>query len=595
MIEIADDSPGRELLAAANLNPIKGTKGYMTHQSAAWFLAVAISIGWSAGAQDAPHLSITQPGGMPGMPVLTGITRLTNGVNVTWDGPSGYYQLFQKLNLKDSAWQALGTPYNLSRSYTVTSLSSNAFLRVSGPSPHYAGAQTCAECHSGVLNSVVHTAHFGAFTNALFASLGGQTNGACLACHSVGFGLPTGFISQAVTRQLAAVQCENCHGPAANHAANPDDPVTPPRVEVAGTMCGGCHNTQRVPAQVANLHPPFYEEWSTSPHQPVLEELKEDFASSAGLISTCGRCHSGTVREAFLENQFLPDAQEASAVGIACTTCHEPHGINVFSNVVTGVTYSNQLRNPVASLQDYHTTGDFTTNYNPQINVCAQCHNDRGASYKDTSRQPHHSPQYNMLIGTAGVLNTNNPDAPHFNPAYHAFAPKQCVTCHMQAVPYQSPSKLGTAGHTFGLITNSAACGGPTCHGVGDVANLLVPIVTNIITTNPDGLYPVHSISEVQSKLVEWAITKAPGILGTAVYGTNAWAYSNYSPPDPLAGGPGPSTNPDLQGLIPTNIKIARYNLYLVQNDGSFGAHNFNYTVDLLNTAYNLVNAELAK
>jgi hypothetical protein len=97
----------------------------------------------------------------------------------------------------------------------------------------------------------------------------------------------------------------------------------------------------------------------------------------------------------------------------------------------------------------------------------------------------------------------------------------------------------------------------------------------------------------VQSNLVQWAIRKAPAILGTTEYGTNAWAYSNYTPPDPLAGGPGP--NADLQLRIPTNIKIARFNLYLVQNDGSFGTHNFNYAVDLLNTAYDLVNAELAK
>ena len=70
---------------------------------------------------------------------------------------------------------------------------------------------------------------------------------------SVGYGVPTGFSSAARTPRLAGVQCENCHGPAANHAANPDDPTSVPRVEVAATMCGGCHANR-------------YAEWNTSDH-----------------------------------------------------------------------------------------------------------------------------------------------------------------------------------------------------------------------------------------------------------------------------------------------------------------------------------------
>ncbi|HSA09879.1 MAG TPA: cytochrome c family protein [Candidatus Paceibacterota bacterium] len=597
---------------SSDRKPHQGMKGDTTHQATAWFLAVAFSLGWSARAPAAAHLSVTQPGGMPGMPIVTGITRVTNGVNVTWDGPSGYYQLFQKRRLQDQAWQAVGTPFNLSRNETVTTLHSNAFFRVSGPAARYAGAQTCGECHGQVLHDVLHTAHAGTsiFTNSLWVAQGGQTNGSCLACHTVGYGLPTGFVSPTTTPHLAGVQCENCHGPAGNHASNPDDPTAVPRVEIAAAMCGGCHSAQFVPAGAAASHPPRYEEWNASPHQAVLEELKEDFASTPSLISTCGRCHSGSVRQALLKGQALPGAQEAGAVGIACATCHDPHQLRVFTNAVSGIitnpvtgqvfsngppnaVYASQVLNPLTSLQDYHTGGNFTTNYNPRINLCGQCHNDRGASYLDSARPPHHSPQYNLLLGTVGVVDTNTLGAPHFNPAAHAYATKQCVTCHMQVVSSPSPSQPGTAGHTFGKITSSANCGGGACHGAGDVANLLVPIVKQIITANPDGLFPVHSIAEVRSSLVQWANTKAPAILGTSAYGTNAWAYTNYSPGDPLAGGPGPSAA--LQQLIPRNIKIARFNLYLVQNDGSFGTHNFFYTVDLLNTAYDLVGAELAK
>ena len=74
----------------------------------------------------------------------------------------------------------------------------------------------------------------------MFVAKGGQTNSSCLPCHTVGYHLPTGFANQSATPQLAGVQCENCHGPAANHAANPIDPTAIPRVEVAATLCGGC-------------------------------------------------------------------------------------------------------------------------------------------------------------------------------------------------------------------------------------------------------------------------------------------------------------------------------------------------------------------
>jgi hypothetical protein len=566
-------------------------------------LALAMTLlrvaGGSAHAQSTQHLSMIQPGGMPGLPVITGIAQVTNGVNVTWDGPSGYYQLFQKGSLADPTWQALGTAFNLTNNVTITSLSSNAFFRVSGPSPQYAGAQVCAECHAEVLNTVTHTAHFGAFTNALFAAQGGQTNSSCLACHTVGYQLSSGFVSQSATPQLGGVQCENCHGPAANHAANPGDPSVRPRVELAGTLCGGCHNTQFVPASAASYHRPYYEEWSASPHQPVLAELKADFAGSSGTsvyIPTCGRCHSGTVREAFLENTTLPDAHEASAVGIACATCHDPHEAFVYTNVLSGVitnpvtgvvvvsngpgvaTYTNQVRNPLASVQDYHVTGDFTTNYNPAINVCAQCHNDRGPSYKDTSRPPHNSPQYNILIGTTGVLDPNNPDVPHFQPASHAlFITNQCVGCHMQTAPSPGPALPPTAGHKF-VVDSYGLCA--TCHGSVVNASNLVVFVNGLIT---------NQIQTVQASLVQWATNKAPALLGTADYVTRAWEYT--TPGELSPGGPGPTTTQQAQ--IPLNIKMARFNLYLVFHDGSLGVHNPLYSLSLLDTAESMVEAEL--
>ena len=154
-----------------------------------------------------------------------------------------------------------GQATNLVRQATITALSSNAFFRVSGPSPAYAGSNACAECHGSILSTEINTPHAQAFQ--ALQQIGQATNAACLACHTVGYGLPTGFRSAAATPQLEGVQCENCHGPAANHAANYIDPTVRPRVELAATVCGGCHTGSQQPT---------YDEWTTSAHSQVPDE-----------------------------------------------------------------------------------------------------------------------------------------------------------------------------------------------------------------------------------------------------------------------------------------------------------------------------------
>jgi hypothetical protein len=548
-----------------------------------------------ATAQDLPHLTSIQPGGMPGLPLMLGVQPVTNGLEVTWYGPSGYYQLYQTTGLKTPAWQSVGG-LDYTNTAIVPATSSNAFFRVSGPSPHYAGWQDCIECHATIYDPVILTPHAAAFTNALFVSVGGQTNASCLPCHTVGAGLLTGFTTLTQTPQLASAQCENCHGPAAVHAANPGNPTTIPRVELAATDCGGCHNTKFVPASAAMYHAPYYEEWNSSPHQSVLAELQSDFSGSLGastFIPECGRCHSGTVREALLDNDPLPDGHEAGAVGIACATCHEPHGLVVHTNVLNGVftnlldgaivtnnllgsVYTNQLRNPYSSTNDFFAiiTNAFASQYNANVNVCAQCHNHRGAAWTDTTFPPHHSPQYNMLLGTVGVVQSGLPPN---QPGTHAFIEQQCVACHMQTSNYVSQAQPAVAGHQF-AVESYQVCA--TCHGSAANGQALVSLASNVFSME---------IQAVAASLDQWAVIKAPALLGTTNYGTGAWEYTNPGDLSTLAAGPTTAQ----QALIPNTIKMARFNLYLVQNDGSYGIHNPQYSLDLLSYANTLVQQAL--
>jgi hypothetical protein len=538
-------------------------------------------------AQGVPHLTVTQPGGMPGLPVMTGIQKNTNGVTLTWDGPSGYYHLYQKSQLPGGTWQPFGN-FNLNRTTTITNLSSNAFFRVSGPGPRYAGEQTCAQCHGSVHSTVMTTAHAQAFAG--LQRIHQDTNPSCLPCHTVGYGLPTGFTSAVLTPQLEGVQCENCHGPGGNHAANPGDQTVIPQVELAAQVCGGCHSAQLTPASVVTRHPLGFgfEDWSVSPHGAVVPDVLQSMASSANNINNCGRCHSGSAREALLEGQNPVTLTNDFNVAITCAVCHEPHGENVwtnvlngviaFSNQLTGITatitnnelgllYTNQLRNAFASTNDFYlTTSDvFSNKYNPAINVCAQCHNDRGAAWTDTSRSPHHSPQYNMLLGTVGVVveGTN----PNF-PSTHSKLEMQCTECHLQSGPDNM------SGHTFEVAAYTA------CYNCHPNPGGLVQFTANIIS---------NQVLQTKALLDMWATNKAPDVLRTN-YGTLAWEYT--TPGDLSSGSPGPNSMQQTNN-IPVDIRKARFDLYLVFYDGSFGVHNRPYDSKLLQDAQTFVDGQL--
>ena len=548
---------------------MNSTRALLTTRLSILSLALALSsgLGKQANAQSVQHLTIPQPGGMPGLPVMTGITRVTTGVSVTWDGPAGYCQLLQKHSLKDASWQAVGAA-SLLRQTTVTPLSSNGFFRVACPSPVYAGSETCAECHGGILSTESQTDHAKAFQS--LQQINQQTNPACLACHTVGYKLPTGFSSAAATPALAGVQCENCHGPAANHAAVYFDPSIRPRVELAATLCGGCHT---------GSHQPNYDEWLTSDHSRMVEDM-----NPASRIESCGRCHSGSARLSLLKSEPLPTGD--ANMPVVCVVCHDPHAQHAFANTLNGVyrftnqitgasivisntelgaIYTNQLRNPYSSTNDYSiTNGTFATQYNPNVNVCAQCHNDRGASWTTWSRPPHHSVQYNILLGTVGELtNGLKPSLP----ATHSQLEEQCVSCHMQTAPYQSESKPAITGHNFKVQLYDVCT---PCHGAGQGQGLVQ--FMNFIVTN--------RVAQLKGSLDAWATNAAPAALRS--YGPRAWEYA--TPGALSSGGTGP-TNATLQALIPMNIQKARFNLYTVHNDGSSGVHNPFYILKLLDTA----------
>jgi hypothetical protein len=101
-------------------------------------------------------------------------------------------------------------------------------------------------------------------------------------------------------------------------------------------------------------------------------------------------------------------------------------------------------------------------------------------------------------------------------------------------------------------------------------------------------------VGQVKLMLDNWALVRAPEAL-RAKYGVRAWEYTNpgelSNPPGVTAAGPSTAE----QTLIPANIRKARFDLYLVLHDGSYGVHNAPYSSALLEGARNLIQTEMVQ
>ena len=155
------------------------------------------------------------------------------------------------------------------------------------------------------------------------------------------------------------------------------------------------------------------------------------------------------------------------------------------------------------------TNTTFAAQYNPDIQICGQCHNMRGARWQDTSRPPHHSPQYNILVGQ-GAYDLGTSD--HCRP--RRGIPNQCVQCHTHPHPADEPSLESPSytGHAFEVRFENCV----VCHITTDAVEQAVTNTQQELKTQ---------IDTVRALLDSWATTKSPADL-QAKYGALSWEYS---------------------------------------------------------------------
>lgn len=117
------------------------------------------------------------------------------------------------------------------------------FPRIAHEDAGFVGNGACVKCHSLPSHRFGKSEHAHAFD--VLVEKGREYDPECVACHTVGFGYKSGFISADATPALKHVGCEDCHGPGEKHVA---EPIQEQYGEVPRAACEQCHTPDNSPS-----------------------------------------------------------------------------------------------------------------------------------------------------------------------------------------------------------------------------------------------------------------------------------------------------------------------------------------------------------
>lgn len=175
----------------------------------------------------------------------------------------------------------------------------------------------------------------------------------CFKCHTTGAtaegewkpGIPGSFV-------FGGIQCEECHGPGAQHASDPELFAMP--IDRSSESCGDCHTrdaARRIAASNGFVqHHEQFDEWLHSPHSgraacidchdPHASVIFDDVALGDGVKVDCTSCHPAAYASGQAENSHI--------AGPDCVDCHMPQ---TGKSAVSSNNYNGDIRSHLWSIR----------------------------------------------------------------------------------------------------------------------------------------------------------------------------------------------------------------------------------------------------
>lgn len=457
-------------------------------------------------------------------------------------------------------------------SVTITSAEYVGVGTVGGLNPSFAKGQ-CAICHADKEFEWQGTGHATKFSRAISGIDHGFYAESCIECHTVGYNedataVNGGFDDVAQDlgwtfpdtldpanwddivanfpdlAHVSNIQCENCHGPGSLHKGD----KTKIDVTIEEGMCSKCHD--ELPYHWRST------QWKRSAHS-------RGVAFAAGR-SSCAGCHSGY---GFIDRMDNKTELRSGFPQISCAVCHDPHS----------AANEHQVRREA----DVTLFNGEVISFGGIGKLCMNCHLSRRDSEVYVQEYhshfgPHGSPQTDMLAGTNAIsFGIHIPSSNHKEVVSEA-----CVTCHMAETPEAGePGEHWIGDHTWNMewdggtpedatddVYNVAAC--QECHGA----------ITSFADLKAKSDYDGDGVIESAQAEIHGMLEELGKLL----------------PPlgDPAVSVTQDDYDPTLPGLTSQQIAKrqlflkAAYNYLFVEEDGSYGVHNFQYAVNLLKAAH---------
>lgn len=426
---------------------------------------------------------------------------------------------------------------------------------VAGATPNTAAGQ-CGVCHSGNEMTWANTGHSTMLANQIDGGAdpaNSHYNESCIECHTVGYYegatnggfwdvqqqtgwtfpdtlVPGNWDSLVVNfpemAEKSNIQCESCHGPGSLHFGD----KSKISVSLDEGVCGRCHEEDpyhRRPSQ-----------WKNSQHA-------KGTSFARGTSASCAPCHSGWGFIALVDPASNLDKKTGNQ-NVSCAVCHDPHDVS-----------EQDKPHQVRTVANVELNNGVVVTWGGNGKLCMNCHMSRRDATEYVKEYhshfgPHHSNQTDMLAGTNAItFGRYIPSSTHRDAL-----DETCVSCHMFETPGSGePGRDLIGDHTFAMyaedggvrVDNVAACA--SCHGT------LTSFDDILAREDYDG-----------DGAVESAKAEIAGMLDRV---------GMLLPP---LGAPEVVVTSDYTAL---QLKTA-YNWLFVEEDGSHGMHNFQYSINLL-------------